>query len=326
MSQLFGRLPQKDLISVAQLGAPEIQRIFTVAAELKRKRAELDRVLPGRRLAMIFEKDSLRTRFTFDIGMQDLGGGTVFLDHRDARLGSRESLKDMARNLERWVHAIVARTFKHRAIEELAANCRIPVVNGLSDLMHPCQALSDFFTLTEKWGDVRGRRLCYVGDGNNTCHSLLHTAALLGTHMTVCSPEGYEPNSKIVNEAMNTARGTGAEITILDDPDEAADGADAIYTDVWASMGQEDEVDERRRAFAPFQVDARLMSRAKPEAIFLHCLPAHREEEVTSDVLDGPQSRVIQQAANRLHFQKALLLWLLLEEWPDDISDGLDPA
>ncbi len=311
MSQLFGRLPQKDLISVAQLGAPEIQRIFTVAAELKRKRAELARVLPGRRLAMIFEKDSLRTRFTFDIGMQDLGGGTVFLDHRDARLGSRESLKDMARNLERWVHAIVARTFKHRAIEELAANCRIPVVNGLSDLMHPCQALSDFFTLTEKWGDVRGRRLCYVGDGNNTCHSLLHTAALLGTHMTVCSPEGYEPNSKIVNEAMNTARGTGAEITILDDPDEAADGADAIYTDVWASMGQEDEIEERAAIFLNYQVDEELMARAKPGAFFMHCLPAHRGAEVTAEVMDGESSIVYDIAENRLHVQKAILALLM---------------
>lgn len=311
MSQLFGRLPQKDLISVAQLGAPDIARIFTVAAELKSKRAELDRVLPGRRLAMIFEKDSLRTRFTFDIGMQDLGGGTVFLDHRDARLGSRESLKDMARNLERWVHAIVARTFKHRAIEELAANCRIPVVNGLSDLMHPCQALSDFFTLTEKWGDVRGRRLCYVGDGNNTCHSLLHTAALLGTHMTVCSPEGYEPNSKIVNEAMNTARATGAEITILDDPDEAADGADAIYTDVWASMGQEDEIEERAAIFLNYQVDEELMARAKPGAFFMHCLPAHRGAEVTAEVMDGESSIVYDIAENRLHVQKAILALLM---------------
>lgn len=311
MSQLFGRLPQKDLISVAQLGAPEIQRIFTVAAELKSKRAELDRVLPGRRLAMIFEKDSLRTRFTFDIGMQDLGGGTVFLDHRDARLGSRESLKDMARNLERWVHAIVARTFKHRAIEELAANCRIPVVNGLSDLMHPCQALSDFFTLTEKWGDVRGRRLCYVGDGNNTCHSLLHTAALLGTHMTVCSPEGYEPNSKIVNEAMNTARGTGAEITILDDPDEAADGADAIYTDVWASMGQEGEAAHRQQAFAGFQVNARLLQQAPREALFMHDLPAKRGLEVTDEVIDSRQSIVFQQAENRMHLASGLFAWLL---------------
>jgi ornithine carbamoyltransferase len=311
MSQTFGRLPQKDLLSVAQLAAADIARIFDVARIVKQDRERAAPVLPNRRLAMIFEKDSLRTRFTFDIGMTELGGSAVFLDHRDARLGSRESLKDMARNLERWVHGIVARTYKHRAIEELAANCSIPVVNGLTDLMHPCQALSDFFTLTEKWGDVRGRRICYVGDGNNTCHSLLHAAAILGTDMTVCSPEGYEPNSKIVNEAMHAARATGAEITILDDPDEAADGADAIYTDVWASMGQEDEIEERAAIFLNYQVDAEMMARAKPGAYFMHCLPAHRGAEVTAEVMDGPQSIVYDIAENRLHVQKAILALLI---------------
>jgi ornithine carbamoyltransferase len=260
---------------------------------------------------MIFEKDSLRTRFTFDIGMQDLGGSAVFMDHRDARLGSRESVKDMAKNLERWVHAIVARTFKHKALDELAQHANIPVINGLSDFVHPCQALSDFFTLTEKWGSVRGRTLTYVGDGNNTCHALIHTAVKLGTNIRVCSPEGYEPNSRVVNEAMRVATETGAEVTILNDPDAAADGADAIYTDVWASMGQEDEIEERNAVFAAYQVDEEMMARANKDALFMHCLPAHRGAEVTQEVMDGPQSVVYDIAENRLHVQKAALALLI---------------
>ncbi len=307
----FGRLPQKDLISIAQLSPEDVQRIFTTAKALKADRYGHADLYPGRRLAMIFEKDSLRTRFTFDIAMQDLGGSAVFLDHRDVRLGTRESLKDVARNMERWVHAIVARTYKHRAVEELAANCGIPVVNGLSNLMHPCQALADFFTLTEKWDSLRGRRIAYVGDGNNTCHSLLHVAAKLGVDITVCAPEGYEPNSKIVHEAMLIARESGAEITIQNDPNEGAEGADAIYTDVWASMGQEDETEERAAVFLDFQVDAEMMERAKPDAFFMHCLPAHRGAEVTAEVMDGPQSIVYDIAEYRLHVQKAILALLL---------------
>jgi ornithine carbamoyltransferase len=260
---------------------------------------------------MIFEKDSLRTRFTFDIGMQDLGGHCVFMDHRDARLGSRESVKDMARNLERWVDCIVARTFKHKVLDELAANASIPVINGLSDFVHPCQALADFMTLREKWGNVKGRTLTYVGDGNNTCHSLIHTAAKLGAHIRACSPDGYEPNARVVNEAMRVAQETGAEISILNDPEAAVDGADAIYTDVWASMGQEDEIEERNGVFAPYQVNSELMERAKPDAVFMHCLPAHRGWEVTADVMDGPQSIVYDIAENRLHVQKALLALLI---------------
>jgi ornithine carbamoyltransferase len=310
MSQ-FGHLPQKDLISVAQLARSDIEKIYTTAAALKAGRSKHTNLLANKRLAMIFEKDSLRTRFTFDIGMQDLGGSAVFMDHRDVRLGTRESIKDVGKNLERWVHAIVARTFKHRALEELAAHCSVPVINGLSDLMHPCQALSDFFTLTEKWSDVRGKRVCYVGDGNNTCHSLIHAAARLGAHITVCSPEGYEPNSKIVNEAMVIARESGSEITILNDANEGVEGADAIYTDVWASMGQEDETEERAAVFLDYQVDAEMMARAKPGAFFMHCLPAHRGAEVTTEVMDGPQSIVYDIAENRLHVQKAILVLLI---------------
>ena len=280
-----------DLLCTSALTAADHERIFTVALALKRGREQHTDLLRHKRLAMIFEKDSLRTRFTFDVGIQDLGGSAVFMDHRDARLGSRESVKDMARNLERWVHGIVARTFKHKVLEELAANADIPVVNGLSDFVHPCQALADFLTLHEKWGDVRGRTLTYVGDGNNTCHSLIYTPPKLGAeHHASARPRATSPTRKVVNEAMKAARDTGAEVAILNDPAEAADGADAIYTDVWASMGQEDEIEERNGIFAPYQVDAAMMARAQADAHFMHCLPAHRGWEVTQDVMDGPQS------------------------------------
>lgn len=311
MTLSIGKLSVPDLLCTSALLPDDIHTIYRLAAELKTNRGRHTDLLRGRRLAMIFEKDSLRTRFTFDVGMQDLGGSAVFMDHRDARLGSRESVKDMAKNLERWVHGIVARTFKHKVLDELAQHADIPVINGLSDSVHPCQALTDFFTLTERWGDVRGRTLTYIGDGNNTCHSLIHTAAKLGAHIRVCSPEGYEPNSRVVNEAMRTGLETGSEIHILNDPDEAADGADAIYTDVWASMGQEDEIEERNGIFAAYQVDEELMARAGTDACFLHCLPAHRGWEVTQEVMDGPRSIVYDNAENRLHVQKAVMVLLM---------------
>ncbi len=304
-------LSQKDLLCTSALTTNDIERIFATARALKAGRDVHTDVLRHRRLAMIFEKDSLRTRFTFDIGMQDLGGSAVFMDHRDARLGSRESVKDVAKNFERWVHGIVARTFKHKVLEELAQHAGIPVVNGLSDFVHPCQALSDFFTLTEKWGPVRGRTLCFVGDGNNTCHALIHTAVKLGTNIRVCSPKGYEPDARVVAEARGVAKETGTEVTILNDPAAAADGADAIYTDAWASMGQEDEIEERNSIFAAWQVDAAMMARAKPDAFFMHCMPAHRGWEVTPEVIDGPQSVVYDIAENRLHVQKAILALLI---------------
>jgi len=308
----FGTLPCKDLLSVAQLAAGDIGTIFETAATLKADRDAYTTVLANKRLGMIFEKDSLRTRFTFDVGMQDLGGSAVFMDHRDVRLGARESLKDMAKNLERWVHGIVARTFKHRALEELAANCNIPVINGLSDYLHPCQALADVFTLTEHWQDgVKGRRIVYVGDGNNTCHSLVHVGARLGAHITVCSPEGYEPNARIINEAMLMGRESGSDIRILNDPDTGVRGADAVYTDVWASMGQEDETEERSAIFNDYRVDEEMMAAAKPGAFFMHCLPAHRGHEVTAAVIDSPASIVYDIAENRLHVQKAILALLL---------------
>ncbi len=307
----FGTLPCKDLLSVAQLQVGDIETIFDAARTLKNERGQHEHILRGKRLGMIFEKDSLRTRFTFDVGIQDLGGSAVFMDHRDVRLGSRESLKDMAKNLERWVHGIVARTYKHRALEELAANCSIPVINGLSDYLHPCQGLSDFFTLQERWGDVKGKKIAYVGDGNNTAHSLIHTAARLGAHISVCTPEGYEPNARIVSEAMLMARESGSDIQILNDPEKGVRGADAVYTDVWASMGQEDEIEERAAIFEDYRVDEELMAIASQDAVFMHCLPAHRGQEVTSPVIDGPQSIVYDIAENRLHVQKAVLALLM---------------
>ncbi len=311
MSHDFGQLSQKNLLSVGTLTAADIHTIYDTAKVLKANRGNHGEPLRGKQLAMIFEKDSLRTRFTFEIGMRELGGGATFMDHRDARLGSRESIKDMARNLERWVHGIVARTFKHRAVEELAAQSGIPVINGLSDFLHPCQALTDFFTLTERWGDVSGKRFCYVGDGNNTCHSLIYTAVKLGAHITVCSPQGYEPNARVVNEAMRSAADTGSEIVITNDPREGPAGADAVYTDVWASMGQEDEIEERNGLFADYQVSEEMMEAAGPDALFMHCLPAHRGAEVTAGVMDGPRSIVYDIAENRLHVQKAIMTLLI---------------
>ncbi|MBL8858910.1 MAG: ornithine carbamoyltransferase [Planctomycetes bacterium] len=307
----FGTLPCKDLLSIAQLGAGDIETIFDTASALKADRNAYTQVLANKRLGMIFEKDSLRTRFTFDVGMQDLGGSAVFMDHRDAKLGSRESIKDMARNLERWVHCIVARTYKHRALEELAANCNIPVINGLSDHLHPCQGLSDIFTLHERWGSVKGKKLVYVGDGNNTCHSLVHACALLGAHITVCTPEGFEPNSRVISESMLMARESGSDIQITNDPEKSVANADAVYTDVWASMGQEDEIEERAAIFENYRIDEELMALARPEAFFMHCLPAHRGQEVTSPVIDGPNSIVYDIAENRLHVQKAVLVLLM---------------
>jgi ornithine carbamoyltransferase len=306
----IGRLPGKDLLSVSQLASGDILELYEVAALFKREPRSHSELLAGQRIGMVFEKESLRTRFTFDVGIQDLGGSAVYLDHRHARLGSRESVKDMARNLERWVQCIVARTYKHRALVEMAQNCDIPVINGLSDLLHPCQALTDFFTLKEKWGEVKGRKLVYVGDGNNTCHSVLLTGVKLGVHVTVCTPEGYEPNAKFVSEAMNVARETGAEVSISDDPDASAEGADCIYTDVWASMGQEDETEERAGVFAEYQVDEDMMALTN-DAYFLHCLPAHRGMEVSAGVMDGDRSIVYDNAENRLHVQKAILAMLM---------------
>lgn len=311
MSAEYGKLSVRSLTSIAELTSDDIATIYDLAKKLKNDRYGFPKVLRDRRLALMFEKESLRTRVTFDVGIQDLGGGAVFLDQQGVRLGAREALKDVARNMGRWCHGIVARTYRHRTVTDLAQYTDIPIINGLTDYLHPCQGLTDFFTMTELFGDVQGRTLAYCGDGNNTCHSLIHAAAHLGCHIRIASPEGYEPNSKVVNQAMRLAQETGSEITILESPEEAVDGADAVYTDVWASMGKEEETEERAEVFAPYQVNEKLMAHAKPDAVFLHCLPAHRGAEVTTEVIDSDCSKVFDNAENRLHVQKAILVLLM---------------
>ena len=308
------RLGVSDLLSIQDLTPEDIQLIFKVSRRIKRTPGEFALSLKGKTLAMIFEKPSLRTRATFDVGMTSMGGQALFLDHSDAKLGERESIRDVARNLERWVHGIVARTYKNRSVVELAEHARIPVINGLTDLLHPCQALADYFTLSEKLSLDSGVRLCFVGDGNNTCHSLILGAARLGIHLSVASPAGYEPNPEIVRQARDTAAATGATIRIMRNPREAVRGANAVYTDVWASMGQEAETEDRAAVFAGYQVNSQLMDLAGPGALFMHCLPAHRGYEVAPQVIDSAQSVVYDQAENRLHVQKALLLLLIAGE------------
>lgn len=301
----------RDLVTGMEWNAAQLRELFHLAADIKLRADRYRGALGGRYLALIFEKPSLRTRVTFEVGIGSMGGSAIFLDHTGTRLGARESIQDVARNLERWVHAIVARTFEQRAVEELAAHASIPVINALSDRYHPCQALADFFTLEEHFGGLRGLKVAYVGDGNNVCHSLLLAGARLGAHVRVATPAGFEPDAALVAEAKRAARETRGKIEILHAPEEAVAAAQAVYTDVWASMGQEGEAAERARIFAPYQVNAALMAHAAPDAVFMHCLPAHRGLEVTDGVVDSPQSVVYDQAENRLHVQKAILLTLL---------------
>jgi ornithine carbamoyltransferase len=301
----------RDLLTGAEWNVARVRELYHLAADVKTRPGHYSSALAGRFLAMIFEKPSLRTRVTFEVGMQSLGGSTVFLDHTVSRLGEREAIPDVARSLERWVHGIVARTFEQRALDLLAAHASIPVINALSDRYHPCQALADFFTLEERFGSLRGLKLAYVGDGNNVCHSLLVAAARVGAHVRVATPVGYEPDAGIVAEARRAAKETRGKIEILHSAAEAVAGAQAVYTDVWASMGQEHEADARAAVFAPYQVNDALMALAAADGVFLHCLPAHRGAEVTDAVIDSPRSIVYDQAENRLHVQKAILLMLL---------------
>ena len=304
------RLRGRDIIGIEQLSQEEILLILDIAAKLKSHKFDETQTLfaKGQTLAMLFEKPSLRTRVTFEAGMTQLGGNAIYLE---GRLGVRETVPDVARNLDRWIDGIMARTFDHQAVLELAEYAGIPVINGLSDREHPCQALADFQTLAERKGDLNGLTLAYVGDGNNVAHSLMLLAAKVGTHFRLGCPEGYEPNAELWQTALGFASETGAVLTLTHDPDEAAQDADAVYTDVWASMGQEDEAAARAEIFAPFQVNAALMAYAKPDALVMHCLPAHRGEEISAAVLDGPQSVVFDQAENRLHAQKAILALVL---------------
>jgi ornithine carbamoyltransferase len=301
----------RDLLTGMEWGPAQVRELHQLAADIKSRPDRYRGALSGKFIALIFEKPSLRTRVTFEVGIASLGGGAVFLDHTGTRLGARESIHDVARNLERWVQGIVARTFEQGVVEKLAESAAIPVINALTDRFHPCQALADFFTLEEHFGGLRGLKFAYVGDGNNVCNSLLSIGARVGAHIRVATPEGYEPDSAIVAEARRAARETHGKIEILRSPEEAVADVQAIYTDVWASMGQEHEAAQREVVFAPYQVNEALLALAAPKAVFLHCLPAHRGSEVTDAVMDSPQSLVFDQAENRLHVQKAILLTLL---------------
>ena len=278
---------------------------------MKSRPSVFQRSLAGKQMVMFFEKPSLRTRLTFESGMVSLGGTAMFVDQSKARLDAREKLSDIAHNLERWVDVIVLRTFAQETIEGMARHASIPVINALSDLEHPCQALADYFTLQERFGDVAKLRLAYVGDGNNVAHSLLLTCACLGSSIRIATPKGYACSMQIVAEARKIAKQTGAQIEFLTDPHAAVAGVDAIYTDAWASMGQEQESAERAQIFPPYQVNRNLMAEAAPHAVFMHCLPAHRGEEVTDEVMDGDHSVIFEQAENRLHVQKSILYLLL---------------
>jgi ornithine carbamoyltransferase len=304
-------LAPRDLLSVHDLAAHEIHALFNLTAMLKLRPADFRGVLAGKQMVMFFEKPSLRTRLTFEAGMDSLGGSTFFVDQTQSRLDARESLSDIAHNLERWIDLIVLRTFRHSTVEEMASYADVPVINALSELEHPCQALADFFTLQEHFGNLKGVHFAYVGDGNNVAHSLMLAGAALGSAISIATPETHRPNPAIIAAAEALAEETGAAINILTDPREAVAGADAVYTDVWASMGQENEADSRSAAFAPYQVNAELMQDAAPHALFMHCLPAHRGWEVTDEVIDSSNSVVFDQAENRLHIQKAILVWLL---------------
>jgi ornithine carbamoyltransferase len=306
-------LLSNDLLTGSEWSPGKMRELLQLTADIKARPERYAAMLRGKFIALIFEKPSLRTRVTFEVGIQSMGGSVVFLDHTQARLGERESIADVARNLERWVHGIVARVYEQRVLEEMAANAEIPVINALSDKFHPCQALADFFTLEEKFGSLRSFKLAYVGDGNNVCHSLIFLAARLGVHLRIATPPNYAPAQEVVAEAKRVARETRAKIELFTDPREAAAGAQGVYTDAWTSMGFEAEEKVRNAVFTPYQVNRELMALAAPDAVFLHCLPAHRGLEVTAEVLDGPQSVALDQSENRMYVQKAILQTLLRE-------------
>lgn len=300
-------------MSVNDLSVDEVYRIFDLAKQLKakQKKGEQHHLLKGKTLGMIFQKASTRTRVSFEVGMYQLGGTALFLSANDLQIGRGEPVKDTARVLSRYLDGIMIRTFSHAEVEELARYADIPVINGLTDYLHPCQALADIFTVVERKGMVKGRKLAYVGDGNNMVNALLHTCAKVGMDIAVATPPGYGPNPQVVLEAKAAAAANGSKVVLVSDPKDAAVGADVLYTDVWASMGQEGEQAVRRHAFAGYQINEALLKLAKPDAIVLHCLPAHRGEEITDAVIEGPQSAVFDEAENRLHVQKAIMALLM---------------
>jgi ornithine carbamoyltransferase len=305
-------MAENHFLSLKDWSREEIESLFEIAAAMKANPPAYAGALAGRSLAMIFQKPSTRTRVSFEVGMFQLGGQALFLGANDIQLHRGETIADTARVLSRYVHGILARVFAHQDVLDLARHSGVPVINGLSDLLHPCQALADYFTLRERRGDIRGLKVAYVGDGNNVCHELMFGAVKLGLQMSVGSPRGYEPNPLIFKSAVREAQKLGAPLPeVTADPLEAVVGADVVYTDVWTSMGQEAEAKKRFVDFQGFQVTPEMMASAAPEAVFMHCLPAHRGEEVAADVIDGPQSVVFDEAENRLHVQKAVMMTLM---------------
>lgn len=304
---------KKDLTSINDLSKDEILGLMKKSIELKqalKKQPRLD-LAPGAMGALIFEKPSLRTRVTFEKAMQDLGGSATYLGPTDIGLGKRETVPDVARNLSRWVSCIIARVFEHSKITELAENATVPVVNALCDEEHPCQILADLLTVLEHRSSLEGATICWTGDGNNVCNSLMLACGLVGVNLRVATPKGFEPPQALTNRALEYAKKSGASIVLTYDPKAGAKDADFVYTDVWASMGKESEAEQRKQIFRPYQLNRELMALAKPDAKVLHCLPAHRGEEITAEVIDGPQAIVLDQAENRLHAQRALLSILL---------------
>ena len=302
------RIAAPDLTCDLDLSTGEMNYLMELAGQVKSNPGRYADALRGRYLSLLFEKPSLRTRFTFELAIQQLGGGAVFAN---GPVGEREPVKDVARNLDRWTHAIVARVFSQCTILELARWSKVPVINALSNLYHPCQALADMLTLRERFGDLRGLKLAFVGDGNNVAHSLMLCAARLGMNVAVGAPAGYQPNPEIAAQAEGLAAASGSTVLVTSDPEDAVAGANAVYTDVWTSMGSENESGRRRTAFRKYQVNSSLFALAAPDAVFMHCLPAHRDEEVVDEVIESAQSVVFEQAENRLHAQKALLLMMV---------------
>ncbi len=307
---------KRDLISIRDFTREEIEALFSLATDLKRrlKRGKSHPRLSGKTLALIFEKPSLRTRVSFEVAMTHLGGHAIYLAPQDIRLGARETVEDGARNLSRWVDGIVARTFEHAQVERLAQYAAVSVINGLTDLLHPCQVLCDLFTLHEKREKLKGLRVAFIGDGNNVCNSWLYGAAKMGIHFTVACPKGYEPHRDVFTKARAESEATYAVLEITHDAARAAREADVLYTDVWASMGHEEQRAKRMRDFKGFQVNQSLVNLAQKDVQVMHCLPAHRGEEITDEVMDGLHSIILDQAENRLHLQKAILLKLLGDE------------
>jgi ornithine carbamoyltransferase len=305
---------KRDFLSIADWSTAELEQILELSRSMKAYPAKYRRVLDGCSIAMIFEKQSLRTHITFDVGIHQLGAHAVYLTQADISLGKRESIYDTAKNLERWVNGVVVRTFAHATCTELAMHMKVPVVNALTDFEHPCQAVGDFLTMYEKFGSFQKRKFVFIGDGNNVCHSLMLMAAKVGTNFTAITPKGYTPDPAVVRAAATIGKKTGSRVEVVNTPKQGVKNADVIYTDVWTSMGQEAEKEARMKAFKGFQVNSALMSAAKSGAIFMHCLPAHRGDEVTDAVMDSPQSVVFDEAENRLHTQKAVLATIVRGE------------